>query len=506
MFGQCCVQGATLRGVEALPVDVEVVVSPGLPGFLVVGMPDAAIQESRERVRAALRASGFAMPSEKVVVNLAPGALRKTGSGFDLPIAVGLLAATGQVDRLLVEGRLFVGELSLEGAVRPVAGSLAYALCARELGCALVSAPSDDHVAVEGVRQTTLRSLGGLRAGEFEPARTGTLRRQEGMPDFSDVAGHEAAKRALQIAAAGNHGVLMSGPPGSGKSMLASRLPSILPPLEENEALETALVHSVASESMAAVLAGNRPFRSPHHSASLAGLVGGGSPPRPGEISLAHNGVLFLDELPEFRPAVLQSLRQPLEAGRVCITRADGNVTFPARFMLVAAANPCPCGYFGDRERPCTCTLPQMRTYQARIGGPLMDRIDLHLDVQRASPHEVMGTGGGTSSAALREGVLRARAFAAWRRAREGEDAGEKLPAGVGEGASPSALVRSCRLSAVDAAFLEDVAAARHSSGRAIMRTLGVARTIADMDESPAVAKRHLCEALGFRLQEGEEA
>ena len=326
------------------------------------------------------------------------------------------------------------------------------------------------------------------------------------MPDFSDVAGHEAAKRALQIAAAGNHGVLMSGPPGSGKSMLASRLPSILPPLEEDEALETALVHSVAGESMAAVLAGNRPFRSPHHSASLAGLVGGGSPPRPGEISLAHNGVLFLDELPEFRPAVLQSLRQPLEAGRVCITRADGNVTFPARFMLVAAANPCPCGYFGDRERPCTCTSPQMRTYQARIGGPLMDRIDLHLDVQRASPHEVMGTGGGTSSAALREGVLRARAFAAWRRAREGEDAGEKLPAGVGEGASPSALVRSCRLSAVDAAFLEDVAAARHSSGRAIMRTLGVARTIADMDESPAVAKRHLCEALGFRLQEGEEA
>ncbi len=520
MFGQCCVQSATLRGMEALPVDVEVVVSAGLPGMSVVGMPDAAVQEARERVRAALRASGFSMPGEKVVVNLAPGSLRKTGPGFDLPIAVGILVATGQVDRSLAEGRLFVGELSLEGAVRPVAGLLAYALAARRLGCAFVCGAGGDHVPVEGVEQTVLRTLGRIRSGAFEPARARRSPKCADVSDFADVAGHESAKRALQIAAAGEHGVLMTGPPGSGKTMLAARLPSILPPLEGDEAMQTALVHSVAGEDMGPVLAGRRPFRNPHHSASVAGLVGGGNPPRPGEVSLAHNGVLFLDELPEFKPAALQSLRQPMEAGRVCVTRADGNVTFPARFMLVAASNPCPCGYFGDRERTCSCTAAQIRAYQGRIGGPLMDRIDLHLDVRRTTPHEVMGTGGGTSSEQLREGVMRARAFARWRRAREGaargpSQPGASRPQGAGGGAgglvepgagcgSPAALVRECRLSEADAAFLEQVAGANHMSGRAIMRVLRVARTVADMDESPAVAKRHLCEAVGFRLREGD--
>lgn len=529
MRSQCCLTSASLYGVEAKPVTVEVAVGSGLPGMSIVGMADTAVQEAKERVKSAIKASSFSMPAEKIVVNLAPGDLRKTGSGFDLPIALGILAATGQVDRRLLEGRLFVGELSLDGKVRQVAGDLACCICASRIGCGYVAA-SRRRAPLEGIEQLALSHLARLHAEDAledlseagcasrAPEPEGRLSR----PDFRDVSGHEVAKRALQIAAAGGHRLLMVGPPGSGKTMLAERIPSILPRLSQDEMLEAAAVHSVAGVGVEDILDGNRPYRSPHHSSTAAGLLGGGNPIRPGEVSLAHMGVLFLDELAEFNPSVLQGLRQPIEEGAISLTRAMGRVRMPARFMLVAATNPCPCGYYGDDGHECTCTSGQIRKYQAKIGGPLIDRFEMQLDVRRIPSCEVLASGEGTSSEALRDGVLKAREFSSWRKAGScdakgparvggsdfctggrGVDGGGRTTGMQSLGkASTRKIVESCMLCDEAQRFAISLSDMHDMSARALVGSLNVARTIADMEEAEMVKVEHLAEAFGFRLSE----
>ncbi|MDR1422037.1 MAG: YifB family Mg chelatase-like AAA ATPase [Coriobacteriales bacterium] len=500
---------ATIHGVEALPVTVEVSVgSGGLPGIHIVGMPDTAIKEATRRVRQALQSAHFEIKNHYVVFNLAPNSLKKAGSGFDLPIALAYLIATGQMDPELLVNTLCVGELSLDGGVRAVAGQLAYEKLARDQKLRLLTGPAEAGVfAQDGLEHRCLTNLADLRECLFSPPYEASRGDTTPPQDYADIAGNDLAKRALQIAAAGSHGLLMMGPPGSGKSMMASRLPSILTPLPLDKRLETAMVHSVAGLPTSRILAGERPFRAPHHGASRAGLIGGGTPTGPGEVSLAHNGVLFLDELPEFGSAVLQLLRQPIEQGFVALPRAGGTVVFPARFMFVAAANPCPCGYYGDPKRSCRCTPGQISQYQGKIGGPLMDRINLIVDVWRSDPAQVLDTGTGTSSAHLREGVLAAQAFSLWRHAKsqpseqmqkEGSVRDSMMPA-TSQGA---ALLADCQLGTKERAWLELISERYQLSGRGIMSAVAVARTIADMEESEKVRQEHLLEAVSFRVRE----
>lgn len=503
------IQAAAIIGVEAKPVTVEVSFTNGLPGISIVGMPDTAVSEARLRVRAALRSCGFEVPNMHILINLAPSDIPKSGTGFDLPIALGILRATGQIEADEVLQCLCVGELSLDGSIKPVRGMLAYEQLAKERGLGMLSALVERGVLSGSAGEHhCAESLNDLRSCQFlKPLQ----RRQtsfEEDKDYADIAGNDLAKRALVIAAAGEHALMMMGPPGSGKSMMASRLPTIMAPLSNNERFSTAMIHSVAGLAYERILEGQKPFRAPHHSATKAGLLGGGSPVIPGEVSLAHNGILFLDEIPEFGSTVLQLLRQPMETGRISLARARGTTVLPASFMLIAASNPCPCGFAGDPDRSCSCSDAEIRRYQARIGGPLLDRIDMVLDVWRSKPGEVLATGSGKSSSALRAQVLTAQEYAQWRT--------EKIKATQekaihdtylvpspkdkvqlrGEGVR---LLNTCRLGRTERRCLEEAAERLKLSGRGIMRILSVARTIADMEESASVVSDFILEALTYR-------
>ena len=494
------VHAAALHGVEALPVTVEVSVSQTIPGISIIGLPDASVAEAKYRVRCALTSHGFELPRLHYTVNLAPSELRKSGTGFDLGIAVGILACTGQIPLEGLDECLFVGELGLEGDVSGVRGLVAYDLLAREEHLTLVTAnaaiPTKSGArACENIVELTcgVRELPPVRDfPSCEAAEEGSAH----VLDFADVVDQEMAKRAFVIAAAGNHGLLMVGPPGAGKSMMAKRMPTILSKLDERERAEATLIHSVAGQSIEGVQAGERPFRAPHHAISMGGMIGGGRPVTPGEVSLAHGGVLFLDELPEFGPSVLQSLRQPMEDGVVSIVRVEGNYLFPCDFMLVAAANPCPCGYLGDPDHTCTCTPARIQTYQSRIGGPLMDRIDVLVDVARPSPSRIISGEGGTSSSQMAEEVARAREFALWRQARQsGTHAGREGKAGG------SGSVAAQNLDGPAQAALEGMARRLGLGGRNIVRIARVARTIADLAEEERVCKDHVVEACAFRTR-----